>query len=270
MRNFFNDIMGMTVLQLFEAAVEILIFALVFYVILRFLHGSRGLGIMKGVLALVAVLLMALLIFQWEGVGGVTLPRISLVADTFLTATLLALVVVFQPEIRRGLSRLGEVEIFSRTDDYSYSPLVQGIIRLARKRIGAIIVIERSVGLNSYTEGGVKVNSEISAPILESIFFPRSPLHDGAILVRRNRIFAASRLMPLSEKTDLPSELGTRHRAALGITEESDAVAVVVSEETGKIRVAYRGELIPAQDSQQLEAIMNDILLEGAGGEESL
>ncbi len=263
MPSFLTDIFDMTFGQICEAAIEIAIFTAVFYGILRFLHGTRGLGIMKGVLGLVAVFLLALLMFQGEGTGsgGLTLPRIRLVADTFLTVTILALIVVFQPEIRRGLSRLGEVGFFSKPE-LRLSPLVQSAVRLARKRIGAIIVIERTVGLGSYTEGAEAINAEIGASLLESIFHPRSPLHDGAVLVRRNRIVAAGCLLPLSERTDLPTEIGTRHRAALGIAEESDAVVIVVSEETGRIRTAYRGELAQARDGKELEKMLDRIVHE--------
>jgi uncharacterized protein (TIGR00159 family) len=271
MSGFLTDILNMTAWQRFEAAVEIAIFALVFYLILRFLHGTRGLGIMKGVLALVAVLLLALLFFQWEGeeAGSFTLPRIRLVADTVLTVTILALVVVFQPEIRRGLSRLGEVGFLSKPD-LTLSPIVLGAVRLARKRIGAIIMIEGTVGLGTFTEGSEKLNAEINVALLESLFHPNSPLHDGAVLVRGNRIVAAGCLLPLSEQTDLPVEFGTRHRAALGATEETDAVCVVVSEETGKIRLAYRGRFREPKDGHELEDMLSAIIYAESGEEETL
>jgi diadenylate cyclase len=181
------------------------------------------------------------------------------VAEGFLTATILALVVVFQPEIRRGLTRLGEVGFFSKPD-LNLSPIVQGAVRLARKRIGAIVVIEGTVGLASFMEGAEKINAEVNVSLLESIFHPRSPLHDGALLVRGNRIVAAGCLLPLSEQADLPTEMGTRHRAALGITEESDCVAVVVSEETGKIRLAHRGRFKEPRDGHELEDYLSEII----------
>jgi len=266
-----TDMFKMTPLQLFEAAVEIAIFSLIFYMILRFLHGTRGLGIMKGILALITVILLALLVFQrsGEGVGVFSLPRISLVAETFLTAAILALVIVFQPEIRRGLSRLGEVGIFSKTET-SLSPIARGAVRLARKRIGAIIVVEGTVGLGSYLEGSEKLSAELNVALLESIFYPNSPLHDGAVIVRRDRIVAAGCLLPLSEQTDLPTEMGTRHRAALGVTEESDAVAVVVSEETGKIRLATRGQFREPKDGKHLEEMLGEIIYTESGEESTL
>lgn len=271
MPGYLTDMFKMTPLQLFEAAVEIVIFSLIFYLILRFLHGTRGLGIMKGILGLIAVILLALLVFQrsGEGVGVFTLPRISLVAETFLTAAILALVIVFQPEIRRGLSRLGEVGLFSRPE-LSLSPVARGAVRLARKRIGAIIVVEGTVGLGSYLEGSEKLSAELNVALLESIFYPNSPLHDGAVIVRRDRIVAAGCLLPLSEQTDLPTEMGTRHRAALGVTEETDAVAVVVSEETGKIRVASRGQFREPKDGKQLEEMLSEIIYSESGEESTL
>jgi diadenylate cyclase len=271
MPNFLTDLAKMTSMEYFEAFVEIAIFALVFYFILRFLHGTRGLRIMKGILGLVAVILLTLLFFQSEGEGSPAfdLPRIREMADTLLTATLLALVVVFQPEIRRGLTRLGEVEFFNKPDP-SLSPIAQAAVRLARKRIGAIIVIEGTVGLATYTEGAEKINAEVNVSLLQSIFYPNSPLHDGAVLVRGSRIVAAGCLLPLSEQTQISSELGTRHRAALGITEESDAVVVVVSEETGRMRVAYRGRLREAKDGTELEDMLTETIRTSAMEESPL
>jgi len=271
MPNYLTDLVDMTPMEFFEAAVEIAIFTAIFYFILRFLHGTRGLGIMKGVLALLAVILLALMIFQWEGegTGNFTLPRIRYVADNFLTGTILALVVVFQPELRRGLTRLGEVGFFSKPE-LSLSPIAQAAVRMARKRIGAIIVIERSVGLASFTEGAEKINAEVNVALIESVFYPHSPLHDGAVLVRGNRIVAAGCLLPLSEQTDLPPEFGTRHRAALGITEESDAVVVVVSEETGQIRVAHRGHFREVRDGRELEDILREKIFAESGEDSPL
>jgi uncharacterized protein (TIGR00159 family) len=257
---------NMSFLEMVSAAIELIIFALAFYMILRFLHGSRGLGIMKGILALIAVVYLALALLQSQepGVEGFYLPRLEVIADEFLTATVLAMVVVFQPEIRRGLSRLGEVGIFAKGEIVNVDPITQGVVRMARRKIGALIVLERTTGLGAYVEGAVKLNAEVSAAMLESIFFPNSPLHDGAVLIQRNRIVAACCLLPLSEKPDLPPRTGTRHRAALGISEETDAVAVVVSEETGKIQLAYRGELHPVKDAKDLENRISDIIYEGS------
>jgi uncharacterized protein (TIGR00159 family) len=260
---------NMSFLEMISAAIELVIFGFAFYIILRFLHGSRGLGIMKGVLSIIAVLILALALFQSKsGVGVIYLPRLQLIADEFLTATVIALVVVFQPEIRRGLSRLGEVGIFTRGEILNVNPITQGVVRMARRKIGALIVLERTTGLSAYAEGAVKVNAEVSAAMLESIFFPNSPLHDGAVLIQRNRIVAACCLLPLSEKPDLPPRTGTRHRAALGISEEADAVAIVVSEETGKIQMAYRGELQPIKDAKDLENRISDIVYESTQEED--
>jgi diadenylate cyclase len=260
-----SKLMNMSFLETLSALIELAIFALTFYLILRFLHGTRGLGIMKGILALLAFLLLALAIFHRPagGVGELYLPRLRLIADEFLTATVLAMVVVFQPEIRRGLSRLGEVGLFGRGEIIDISPITQGLVRMGRRKIGALVVVQRTTGLNAYAEGSVKLNAEASAHLLESIFYPNSPLHDGAVLIQRNRITAACCLLPLSEKPDLPPGMGTRHRAALGISEESDAIALVVSEETGKISIAVRGEIQAVKDAKDLEIRMSDLFYEG-------
>lgn len=264
MQDLFQKLISMEAWDLVSAGVELTVFAITFYIILRFLHGTRGLGIMKGILSILAIFILALTLFQSDqgGASDFSLPRLRLIADEFLTATVLAMVVVFQPEIRRGLSRLGEVGLFARGEIVDLNPITQGAVRMSRRKIGALIVVQRSIGLNAYTEGAAKVNAEVSAPMLESIFFPNSPLHDGAVLIQRNRIVAACCLLPLSEKPDLPPDMGTRHRAALGITEESDAVAIVVSEESGKIRLAHRGEINEAKDAKDLEIRLRDILYE--------
>ncbi|MFH1998108.1 MAG: diadenylate cyclase CdaA [Planctomycetota bacterium] len=255
----------MSLLDGVSACIELMIFSFVIYITLRFLHGTRGLGIMKGVLSIMVVLGIAILILST--LGDFSLPRLKLVAEEFVTAAVLALVIVFQPEIRRGLTRLGEVGIFGKSEIISLNPLNQGVVRMARKKIGALIVLQRSIGLSTYVEGAIKVNAEVSAHILESIFYPNSPLHDGAVIIQRNRIVAACCLMPLSEAPNLPVGTGTRHRAALGISEESDAVAVVVSEETGRISIAVRGELIPVTDAKDLEIRMSEIMYDSRGEE---
>ncbi len=267
MDNLFPKIFNMSFLEGLSACIELLIFATAFYFILRFLHGTRGLGIMKGILSIILVLIILLILTGQGGEGGSTgfyLPRLRFIAGYFLAVSVLALVMVFQPEIRRGLTRLGEVGLFGRGEIMDLSPIVQGVARMAHRKIGALLVIQRSTGLGAYTEGAVRLNSEISGPLLESIFFPNSPLHDGAVLIQRSRIVAACCLLPLSEKTDLPQGMGTRHRAALGISEESDALALVVSEETGKISIAYRGEIIVVKDAKELDNKVNDIVLESS------
>lgn len=254
---------NMSFLEAVSAFIELAIFSITFYVILRFLHGTRGLGIMKGVLAvMLAVYFTLTLIRQPGGAGDIYLPRLSLIADEFLTAIVLGMVVVFQPEVRRGLSRLGEVGLFGKGEIINLSPITQGLVRMSRKKIGALIVIQRSTGLGAYTEGAVKIDAEVSGNMLESVFFPNAPLHDGAVLIQRNRIVAACCLLPLSEKPDLPPGMGTRHRAALGISEESDAVALVVSEETGKMSIAVRGEITAVKDMKELEDRIDDLLYE--------
>lgn len=269
MLDLFSKLSNMSFLDAVSAGIELMIFSILFYIMLRFLHGTRGLGIMKGVLSLMVVLGLAIL-FVTPGAGALgdfSLPRLKLVAEEFITAAVLALVIVFQPEIRRGLTRLGEVGLFGKTEIISLNPLNQGVIRMARKKIGALIVLQRSIGLSTYMEGAIKLNAEVSAHILESIFYPNSPLHDGAVILQRNRIVAACCLMPLSEAPNLPTGTGTRHRAALGISEESDAVAVVVSEETGRISIAVRGELILVEDAKDLEIRMSEIMFDSRGEE---
>jgi len=259
MQDILTKIVSMTGIELAATVIEIMVFAFAFYVILRFLHGTRGLGIMKGILSITIILILAFNLMRQEG-SEFSLPRLKFIADEFLTAMLIALIVVFQPEIRRGLSRLGEGGIFSKSGMVSLDPITQGVMRMAKRKIGALIVIQRNVGLNAYIEGAAMVNAAITAPLLESIFYPNSPLHDGAVLIQGSRITAACCLLPLSERTDLPTGMGTRHRAALGISEESDAIAIVVSEETGKIGIAHNNEIHTAKDPKELEDRIRTIL----------
>jgi diadenylate cyclase len=174
----------------------------------------------------------------------------------------LSIVIIFQPEIRRGLARLGVNPIFQKVfqaDKEIIDAIVEASYEMASKRTGALIVVTRQSGLKGITDHGTRLNSEVTAELILSIFNPYSPLHDGAIVITENRIVAAGCVLPLSER-DHPRELGTRHRAALGITEESDAVAIVVSEERGKVSMAYVGELVrdmtPEQLTRQLSTLM--------------
>jgi diadenylate cyclase len=235
---------------------DILLITIAIYMALRFLKGSRAMNVLYGLLTLGIVYLLA------RALGLIAFTEL---VNRVAGVVLLVVVIVFQPEIRRGLARLGVHPIFQRVfraDQELIREVVKAASRLATKRNGALIILTRQGGLKAITEGGTRLGSDVSSELIESIFNPYSPLHDGAIIITNDRIVAAGCLLPLSEK-DQPRELGTRHRAGLGITEESDAVAVIVSEERGKVSLAYNGDLVrdlsPDQLSRQLSILMAGI-----------
>jgi len=173
-----------------------------------------------------------------------------------------ALLVIFQPELRRALVRLGEGRLFSLLPSGRHgvtNQIVAAVQTLSREKTGALIAIQREVGLGSYVEGGVHLDAEVSAPLLVTIFHRDTPLHDGAVVIRGDRVVAAGCLFPLTENVDVGSGFGTRHRAAIGVTEESDAIAVVVSEETGTVSFAVRGQITRNVEPAELRMILRSL-----------
>lgn len=236
---------------LWEVVIELAIIWVVVYAIVRFVQGTRAAGALKIVIVL---LLAATLAFRAIG-GGEVLERLAYIYDRLVALIAIALVVIFQPELRRGLIRLGEARIIGvrdRDEAGAVNPIAKAARYLAKQRMGALIVIERDVGLRGLVEGGTDINATISSRLLQTIFFPGSALHDLAVVVRGTTLAAAGVQLPLAEPGDMPDPaLGARHRAAVGLTRECDALAIVVSEETGTIRIAERGRLsrpYPAED----------------------
>jgi len=243
------------------SAVEILIFWIGVYGVLRFLKGTRGLGVLKGTVGFVLVLyIVSEVLIRYF---NVQLARLDFVVGQVVTIGLIAFVIIFQPELRRALIRLGEKPfswMSTREASRSVSPIAEACGRLSRRRIGALIVMERNVGITGIIESGVPLSAEVTAPLLESIFYPNAPLHDGAVVVRGDRVVAACCLLPLSDNPALESDVGTRHRAAVGLSEETDALVVVVSEQTGRISLAYHGVLQAVRDTREIEATVNRIM----------
>lgn len=239
------------------AVIEVGLLAWFFYAILRFLHGTRGLAVVKGMLML-GLLLFAVLYLVSE-VVGLAFTRLEVASAYLLPTLVVGLVILFQPELRRGLSRLSEARR-SKAAPSQLADLAAGFANMGRQRTGALVVFEQKTGVSGLYDTGVPLDAALSGAMLESIFYPKSPLHDGAVIVQGNRIVAASVTLPLTESTSISRDLGTRHRAAIGLTEETDAVAVVVSEETGQISVAHRGELHPVDDEEELVETFLDLL----------
>lgn len=241
-------------------AFDILVVALIIYWLLWVAQGTRATQLIRGIVTLLAVVFLVGTTFQ--------LTALNWVLGQTWPVLLISLPVIFQPEIRRALEQLGQTrslipQLLPRTDETAgrtVDELVKAATQLARHRYGALIVLERETGLQNYVERGVPIDGLLTRQLLINLFYPNSPLHDGAAVVRDGRIVAASVVLPLSDNTAAASQLGTRHRAALGITEQSDAIAVVVSEETGQISVAENGRLIRNLDAERLDEELRGML----------
>ena len=224
-------------------AVELAVIWLAVFLVLRFLRGTRGAGVLKGVIVLLAAILLALRI---AGTGSETFARLRFVAEAVAGTLAITLAVIFQPELRQALIRIGQSRWLGRGERQlaeTVPAIDEAVEFLSRNQFGALIVIERGVPLAEIVRTGVPIDSVISARLLESIFWPNSPLHDLAVVVSGNRIAAANVQLPIADASTVPARLGSRHQAAVGATVDTDAIVVVVSEQTGAIRIARSGEL---------------------------
>ncbi|MEG1726510.1 MAG: diadenylate cyclase CdaA [Acidaminococcaceae bacterium] len=220
---------------------DIIVVTYFLYRLYQMLKNTRAASLVKGLL----VLLLATLASKW-----LNLHVINWLLEKSMTVVMVALPVVFQPELRRALEQIGRGKLFRKStilDEQEVEMMLEAVAEsastMARRKIGALIVFERETGLNDYIETGVQIDAFVSTELFMNIFIPNTPLHDGAVIIRGNRIVAASCLLPLTDARNLSQELGTRHRAALGLSEQSDALVLVVSEETGTISLARSGSL---------------------------
>jgi diadenylate cyclase len=221
---------------------ELFLIGIVVYGVLRFLHGTRGARLLQGmVILVVGGFLIVNVLADWF-----RLERIAVLYEPFVWAVLLTTLVVFQPELRRGLMRLGETRWHrisqSEIEDVSRT-ISTACAQLSKNKIGALIAIERDIGLGGLTDLGVKLDARLSAELLNTIFWPGSALHDLGVVIQEGRISAAGVQFPLGDAEGLDRSIGSRHRAAIGLSLDSDALVVVVSEETGSISIAERGHL---------------------------
>lgn len=235
--------------------IEIGVLSFIIYAVMHFLRGTRAANIMSGL-----VLLLIILKFSSD---YLELEVISWLLNFLMGALTTALIVIFQPELRRGFARIGSNRFFHRKikKQEALNEAIIAVQNMARKKIGALLVFERGEKMTAVLNDAVKLNSTINSQLLESIFQPDTPLHDGAVIIRRNRIIAAHAILPLSHDEEMIKMLGTRHRASLGITTESDAVSVVVSEETGKISVAARGKIKYDIDPGKLSRYLSTLII---------
>jgi diadenylate cyclase len=244
-----------------ENLLDIVLVALLFWWLLGVIQGTRAVQLLRGItiLLILAFSVEALLPLQTLG---------WLLVNVIRPALFVAIPVLFQPELRRALERLGRTDVFTRrpfsTGSNDLATTVNVVVRaaaqLAKQKTGALIVIERAIGLQEYADRGVVLDARLSVPLLHNIFFTNSPLHDLAVIVRENRVLAANVVLPLSENIFGTPSYGSRHRAALGISEVSDAIAIVVSEETGTIAVAVNGRMVRRLSEERLRKLLAELL----------
>jgi uncharacterized protein (TIGR00159 family) len=233
---------------------DILLVTAAIYWLLLLIRGTRAIQILVGLIVLIALSLASEL-FQ--------LSTVRLILDNFLQSAVLIIIVLFQHDIRRALARVGR-GFFPSVSAQQESQMLEEVVRAAQlmveRHIGALIVLERESALVDQTEAGMPIDAEVTKELLLSLFTPASPLHDGAVIVQDGRIALAGCILPLTSRVDLPDGVGTRHRAAVGITEETDAVVIVVSEETSSISLVMGGEMAMRLDAPRLRVILRDIL----------
>lgn len=242
--NFYNSLLSQISLLRVTDIIDILIVTFCVFQALKFIRDTRTVQLLKGIVVLVVVM---------QGSYFFKLHTVYYILSNAMQLGLIAILIVFQPELRRALEQVGRTSMGrwfnfeEQTDDAQKEKVISEIkescASMSKSRIGALIVMEREIKIGDIIGTGITLNADVSAELLINIFIPKTPLHDGAVIVRDNKIEAASCFLPLSQNPNVSKELGTRHRAGLGISEESDAVVVIVSEETGRISIACGGEL---------------------------
>jgi len=234
---------------------EMLILTVGIYSVFRFVRGTRGAPVVTGFL--VVLLAMVLVSFLLK------LKELEYLLGVFSAAFVVAVLVIFQPELRRMLAELGTLPFFTTAHEQreNIEIIVQTVERLADVRIGALLAIEQSIQLQEAVESGIIVDCQASPEMLETIFFPNNAIHDGGVIIKGDRIAFAACIFPLTQRQDLNKSLGTRHRAAIGLSEETDALVVAVSEETGAISYAYKGTLVRNVSLEELRAFLTSMLV---------
>lgn len=250
-----------TFIDYISNAIDILLVWYVVYKLLMVIRGTKAVQLLKGIFVIVIVRAVS-------GLFG--LSTLSWIMEQALTWGFLAVIIIFQPEVRRALEQLGRGRIFSRSaiqEDEEQRKIIEALLKsvryMSKRRIGALISIEKETGMNDYIETGIPMQSVITSELLINIFIPNTPLHDGAVIIQKDQIAAAACYLPLSENPFISKELGTRHRAALGISEVTDSLTIIVSEETGAISVTRNGDLYRNLTEEEFEGILEHQLLSG-------
>ena len=239
--------------------VQMLLIALVVWWAVRFLRGTRGAALVKGAAVMLATVYLCIRLLP----KGPAWRRIEFLYGKFLLFAFVAVAVAFQPELRRAFSQLGRTRLFGGLRRYvaeEIVALVESAGYLSRNKFGAIVAIERRVGLGGLTESGTPVDSELTSALLNSLFYPGTALHDMGAIIQNGRVAAAGCQFPLAESEEVDASFGSRHRAALGLAQETDAVIIVVSEETGRISVACEGQLYVGLDADALREVLRATL----------
>ncbi|WP_227940200.1 diadenylate cyclase CdaA [Alkalihalobacillus deserti] len=239
--------------------VDILVVTYVVYKAIMIIRGTRAVQLVKGITVILAI---------WFLSRFLGLRTLEFLMNQTITYGLLAIIIIFQPELRRGLEQLGRGRLFSsRTipqDDHakkSIDAIIKATSYMAKRRIGALMSLERETGMTDYVETGIQMNANLTSELLINTFIPNTPLHDGAVIIQNNTILAAACYLPLSENPFISKELGTRHRAALGVSEVTDSITIIVSEETGAISLTKNGELHRDLDEEKLRSLLERELL---------
>src|SRR5690625_5111571 len=249
---------GFNLINILRIGVDIALVWYVLYKLIMIIRGTKAIQLLKGIVVVVIVWALSI-IFE--------LKTIQWITNQAILWGFLVIIILFQPELRRALEQLGRGSIFTRSTlseeeitGNIIKSLVDSTIYMAKRRIGALITIELETGIGEYAETGITINAELTNQLLTNIFTPNTPLHDGAVIVKRDQIIAAACYLPLSESASISRDLGTRHRAALGISEVTDALTIVVSEETGAISYTKNGELVRDVTEEQLETVLKNNL----------
>jgi diadenylate cyclase len=238
-----------SVLDSIKIITEIALLWIIYYMVLVFIKGSRTVQLLKGLLLIIVLLILT------QQLG---LTTMSWIITKVFPLSVLALLIIFQPELRRGLARLGQFGAALR-EEKVLDEIVRAVIVLSKKKIGALIAIEREVGLRPYIESGIPLYSRVTSELINTIFMPNTPLHDGGIIVEGDTIASAGCLFPLSQDPRLSKTMGMRHRAAIGLSEETDAIVIAVSEETGAVSLAVQGKMTRDLDKENLSKSLNSL-----------
>jgi len=246
---------GLSQFRWIADSVDIIIIAVLLYRLIVLTKETRAYQVLKGI----GVLFLAAILSD-----ALQLQTVSWMLNSIVASGIIVMVVLFQPELRRALASVGRRGLLGAFSRYQEAHMIDEVVRavtaLASRKIGAILVLERESRLSDIVDSGTPVDAVVSRRLLESIFYPYSPLHDGAVIISNDRIVAGGCFLPLSINPELPRDLGTRHRAAVGVTEESDAIAIAVSEETGAVSLAIGGEIARSLDSAALRQRLSALL----------
>ena len=247
-----------------RSAGEIFLIYMVIYTVLRIMQGTRGTSILRGLAFITVMISVGVLFF----VRKLQLYTLNWMVTEFVPVFIIPIIILFKPEFRRALLRLGQSPVFNvflKPEYQVTNEIIKAVEQLSKSKTGALIAIEREVGLGNFVETGTRLNADVSSELICTIFWHGSPLHDGAAIIQEQKISAAGCLLPLTENTELSKSLGTRHRAGIGLAEDTDAFVIIVSEETGVVSTGYKGILNRDIEAKELKKILDELSTERFG-----